>query len=51
MVQQDSDKEEEPWYAIYGTLLADLELQRTIKNGIGRLAWSFHHPYGQHGHY
>ena len=31
VVQLDCDKEEEPLYASGGTLLAELEVQRTIK--------------------
>ena len=31
MLKLAYDKEEEPWYAIYGTMLASLEVQRTIK--------------------
>ena len=31
VVQLDYDKEEEPWYAIYGSMLAELEGQRTIR--------------------
>ena len=41
MVQLDYDKEEEPWYAVCGPVLAELEVQRTIKKrqsyGIRRL--------------
>ena len=31
VVRLDYDKEEEPWYATSGTMLAELEVQRTIK--------------------
>ena len=31
VLQLDNDKEEEPWYAIHGTMLAELEVQRTMK--------------------
>ena len=37
VVQLDQDMTEEPWYAIYGTMLAMLEVQRTIKRA---LSWS-----------
>ena len=30
-VQLEYNKEEEPWYATYGTMFATLEVQRTIK--------------------
>ena len=32
VVQLDCDTEEEPWLAIYGSILAELEVQRTIKS-------------------
>ena len=32
VVQIDNDKEEDPWYATYGTMLAELEAQRTFEN-------------------
>ena len=34
VVQLDQDMSEEPWYAIYGTMLAMLEVQRTIKSSL-----------------
>ena len=55
VVQIDYDKVEEPRCAIYGTMLAELELQRTINrrelwgfthHGVGRLDCFFHHPHG-----
>ena len=30
VVQRDYDKEEEPWYGIYGAMLAEMDVQRTI---------------------
>ena len=33
VVQLDYDKEEESWYAIEGPILAELDVQRTIKRG------------------
>ena len=30
VVQLDYDEAEEPWYAIYGTMMVELEVQRTI---------------------
>ena len=37
LVQLDQDMTEEPWSAIYGTMLAALEVQRTIKSA---LSWA-----------
>ena len=38
MVQLDDDKEEEQWYAIYGTALGEVDVQRTVnKAGL----WAF----------
>ena len=53
VVQVDYDKEEEPVYAISGTMRAELEVQSTIKRGRAmgfyhdacKLDWSLHHPH------
>ena len=38
VVQLDHDKEEEPWYDMCGTMLDELEVQRTIKRTV---LWAF----------
>ena len=41
VVQLDCGKKEEPRYAIYGTMLAELELQRTINSASRPTVWAF----------
>ena len=46
-VQLKYDKEE-PWYATYGTLLAESVLR--LHRGAHRISWPTHRPYGQYEH-
>ena len=58
-VKPDHDKEVEPWCAISGTMLAELEVQRTMKRAellaftitLSCLIEPLNNEHGQHGHH
>ena len=58
VVQLDYDGEDEPWYVVFVTMLAELDVQRTIKradvglrHGFVVSDWTSDHSHKYHGHH